>query len=81
MYQTINIIKSTLGLSSGTRCDRYFRRECKKFYAQDNSPGSTVTVPDAGEGAGAVLAINLVVSTPISPTSLFCLECNSIPLR
>ena len=45
-----------------------------------NSPGSTVTVPDAGEGAGAVLAINLVVSTPISPTSLLCLECNSIPL-
>lgn len=45
-----------------------------------NSPGNTVTVPDAGEGAGAVLAINLVVSTPISPTSLFCLEWNSIPL-
>ena len=43
-----------------------------------NSPGNTVTVPDAGEGA--VLAINLVVSTPISPTSLFCLEWNSIPL-
>ena len=43
-----------------------------------DSPGSTVTVPDAG--GGAVHDVNLVVNMPLSPTSRDCLESISSPL-